>query len=1041
MQWLKASLGVAIAILLTSGDATAQTTGTISGHVSDTQQLGVPGVTITVEGPNLQGGLTVVSAENGDYVAPLLPAGPYTVTFTLAGFEKQERNVTLAVGQTLPVDATMGPASVSENVNVVGSTTSVLTQTAQVATNFKQDMIAMLPTNRSIDADVLRAPAVHPTGPGGNYSIAGAVSFESLYLVNGVTVNENLRGQANTLFIEDQIQETTISTSGISAEYGRFSGGVINVITKSGTNLFSGSFRDSLYNDNWRAYVTGNANFAPLAAGQLTPSCSPVSGLNGNQIPDPHCFAADGPTAGTGGTPTKIDAVVPQYEYVFGGPILKDRLTFITSGRFITQQTGLTTVQPVNLAYTAEDKRRRYEGKLTGTLTSNHRVEGTYTKETRDQLNNTFSTATSLDQASLYNRQLPQDYFTGNYRGILSPRLFLEARLTERHFSFIGSGSPYTDLINGTLLIDRARGNLRYWSPTFCGVCDPEKRDNDEELVKGTYFLTTRDGGSHDIIFGYNRYNDKRFANNHQSGSDYRILGTTTIIRGTGPDAVIYPQWLVGTAAGSNPTVLQYTPLLEGTEGTNFRTHSLFANDNWRIGSHLTANLGVRWDKNDGANGAGDKVVHDSAFSPRLGIVYDVKGDGVLTVSGSFARYVAAIANTIADGSSVGGNPAAFQWVYSGPPINPDAAASTLVDSASAIAQVFAWCNADTNGICRQPLAAASVPGVSLRIGDNMTSPNVIEWATGVSRQLGPRAVARADYTYRSYRDFYVAQVDQTTGIVVDPYGNRADLEIDHNTNALTRRYSGVTLSSTVRVNGRTDVGGNYTLSRLWGNFNGENQSSGPITSGILAYPEYHQDSWFIPEGDLTADQRHRASLWVNYGVPKVNGLTVSLLQDISSGSPYGAAGTVDARPFVPASVAAAYATPQGAATETYYYTARDAFRSDGTKRTDLAVNYTYAINAGSRKIDAFVQAQVLNLFNVQDLCGCGDTVFANGGNLSLERIGQGIVTAGLTRFDPFNVTPVQGVNWNYNANFGTPLNRFAFNTPRMFRMSFGLRF
>src|SRR5439155_16923016 len=128
----------------------------------------------------------------------------------------------------------------------------VLTQTSQVATNFKQELIATLPTNRDINAVLLMAPAVHPSGPSGNYSIAGAMSFESLFMVNGVNVGENLRGQPFALYIEDAIQETTVSTSGISAEYGRFSGGVVNVITKSGTNLFSGSFRDTMYNDNWR---------------------------------------------------------------------------------------------------------------------------------------------------------------------------------------------------------------------------------------------------------------------------------------------------------------------------------------------------------------------------------------------------------------------------------------------------------------------------------------------------------------------------------------------------------------------------------------------------------------------------------------------------------------------------------------------------------------------------------------------------------------------------------------------------------------------
>src|SRR6185369_5126119 len=128
----------------------------------------------------------------------------------------------------------------------------VFVETAQVATNFNQELIANLPTARDINATMMLAPSVHPTGPSGSYSIAGAQTFENLFLVNGVTVNENLRGQAYDLYIEDAIQETTVATAGVSAEYGRFGGGVVNIITKSGGNMFSGSFRDTLNNDKWR---------------------------------------------------------------------------------------------------------------------------------------------------------------------------------------------------------------------------------------------------------------------------------------------------------------------------------------------------------------------------------------------------------------------------------------------------------------------------------------------------------------------------------------------------------------------------------------------------------------------------------------------------------------------------------------------------------------------------------------------------------------------------------------------------------------------
>jgi hypothetical protein len=230
------------ATFLAAAIASAQTTtGTISGRVTDSQGLPLPGVTVSVSSPRLQGVRTAVTSENGDYIIAQVPSGAYAVSFELSGFEKVSKTTEVAPTQTVPVNATLGVAGLSEVITVSGQAANVLTQTTQVATNFKQDLIAALPTNRDINAVLLSAPAVHPTGPSGNYSIAGAMSYESLYMVNGVNVNENLRGQANDLYIEDAIQETTVATAGISAEYGRFGGGVINVITKSGGNAFSGS--------------------------------------------------------------------------------------------------------------------------------------------------------------------------------------------------------------------------------------------------------------------------------------------------------------------------------------------------------------------------------------------------------------------------------------------------------------------------------------------------------------------------------------------------------------------------------------------------------------------------------------------------------------------------------------------------------------------------------------------------------------------------------------------------------------------------------
>jgi hypothetical protein len=236
MGLFRCVLMVAAVMACAAAGAAQSTTGTIRGQVTDSQGLGVPGATVTASSPNLQGQREAVTSENGDYVLTGLPSGTYTITFELSGFERQQRTVNLAPTQDVPLSVQLGLATLSEQVSVVGRAADVLTGTAQVATNLNQTLLAALPTTRDINAYLMLAPSVHATGPNGNYSIAGSVSFENLFLVNGVTVNENLRGQANDLYIEDAIQETTISTAGISSEYGRFGGGVVNVVTKSGGN-------------------------------------------------------------------------------------------------------------------------------------------------------------------------------------------------------------------------------------------------------------------------------------------------------------------------------------------------------------------------------------------------------------------------------------------------------------------------------------------------------------------------------------------------------------------------------------------------------------------------------------------------------------------------------------------------------------------------------------------------------------------------------------------------------------------------------------
>ena len=131
----------------------------------------------------------------------------------------------------------------------------------------------------------------------------------------------------------------------------------------------------------------------------------------------------------------------------------------------------------------------------------------------------------------------------------------------------------------------------------------------------------------------------------------------------------------------------------------------------------------------------------------------------------------------------------------------------------------------------------------------------------------------RADFVYRDYRDFYVATTPTpATGRVTRPSGSSYDLALVENSDDLEAPLRRPDDAGRPTAFGTTlDVGGNYTLSRDWGNFDGENVASGPVPFDVSsAYPEYRQESWNFPDGDLSIDQRHRARLWLNYRLPGV---------------------------------------------------------------------------------------------------------------------------------------------------------------------------
>ncbi len=715
-------LFVAAAVGATTLVGQSLTTTAVSGKV-DNEGAGLPGVTVTLASPSLQGTRTAVTSANGDYTFVGIPPGNYTVTFALQGFKTVTKELPLSVGQRNTVNATLSLNEIAATA-VVSAKAEIVSTTTQASTTITSDLANKLPFARTIAQEAALSSGLNTVtslnAANPPVTVSGAPTFDNLYTVDGAVITDNIRANPLNLYIEDAIQESQTSVNSVSAEYGRFQGGVINTVTKTGGNAFSGSFRTSFTNDAWSA---------------ITPSGE-----------------------------TRNQDLLERYEATLGGPIWKDRVWFFGAFRKANTSTGQVTAVTA-IPFSQGDDEKRYQGKLTLTPFANHTLSGAYLKIDEAQTNNVFPDPQHvLDAASFVNRTLPQDTLTLNYNGVLSSELFVEGLYSNRHFTFENAGSLYTDLIKGTLMRDRAlSGSPRYNAPTFCGVCGPEKRDNRDYLVKGTYFLSTGALGAHSIVLGYDNFAGQRSANNHQSGSDYRLFTTNVIVQG----GDIFP------VIGANSFVY-YTPIYNLTNGTNTLTNSAFINDSWRLNDRLSLNLGVRYDKNDATNSNGVKTANDSAFSPRLAANFDVTGKGNVRVGASYAHYVGGLQDAIQDSSSSGGQPATFYWYYTGAGADPincipsgtgcklPPAGTALETRAQALQQVFNWFFAQgcpDLSTCTLPLAYASIPGLNRVITQTLKSPYAREYTFGVNGSLGLNKGSsfayRADFVRRDFHDFY----------------------------------------------------------------------------------------------------------------------------------------------------------------------------------------------------------------------------------------------------------------------------------------------
>jgi len=972
---------LALLALPISARAQGVQTGTITGIVQSSDGLSLPGVTVTATSPSLQGQRTAVTDVNGVYFIKGLPAGTYSVKFDIPSFQAPNTdNILLTVGGTAEVNTTMSVAGRTETVSVTAEAPSPMASVT-LSKAFTKEDVDVLPVGRRPQDIAELAPGLTNNTPNASQvTIGGSTAFDNVFMLNGVDINDNLFGTPNNLYIEDAIQETNVLTGGISAEWGRFAGGVVNIVTKSGGNTFTGSFRENFSNPKW-----------------IDETPREVANAVVHQ-----------------------DVLGKTSEGTFGGPLMRDRLWFFTAGRYENSPQPNTFVQTGG-SYTRVDTNKRGELKLTHTFGGAQTISGDFTSNSTVQHDRpSLNAASSLDPSVLVTETIPNKLFVTTYNGVLSNKYFATWQYSQKTFEFVNAGGTKTEIAASPF---RTRGvvagvppSLHYAAPFFSSL-DPEQRNNKQFTGSVSYTLSTRRTGTHDLKGGGEYYRATHTGGNSQSSTNY-VFQTDYLLAGGKPvvDAkgIPVPVFTPGVSRVQN-----WIP----TKGAvvNINTSSLYAQDHWVVAPRLSVDLGTRLEIVR-SKATGDIITVDTTkLVPRLGAAYDLTGDGRTTLQATYGHYSGKYGEGQYAQNTDVGNPSRVTYGYTGP-------AGQGLDFAPA----FNLANYAT-------IVSASFPTANIFVADGVQSPTVHELTVGLGRDIGGNGYAKATYQWRKWYGFLEDFISLSNGIV---NVNRSGADIGDLTKVLydnasasgiDRNYQALVLQTNYRLRRNIRLYADYTLQlKNNGNFDGEAANQPGIPSLFGDYPEILGPSYgrYVPEGRLADYQRHKVRVYGDYtlgGDGPLGALDISPIWRVNSGQVYSI--FADGVPLSPIQLARNPGYPANdintSTAERLYFGERGVGQFKGYGLFDLALTYGVPVWKTAKP---WVKVEFYNLLNNQKQIAWDKTVTPD--------------NSGPKDANGLPLKYIQGPRFGQPTNdnqFPQPIP--GQNGGRLFRMALGVRF
>jgi outer membrane receptor protein involved in Fe transport len=938
---------LASALLLAGSiPASAQeTTGTVQGRVVDTQGLAVPGASVTASGP--QGTKTTVTADEGRFSIPFLLPGSYTVRVELQGFKAAEqKDVLVGLGQSVDLSLKLEVGVVNEVVQVQASTPSIDATTSTIGSVLNTDELRQIPVGRTLAQTLYLTPGVSSSGSLGtqNPSISGGSGLENQYVIDGTNVTNTGYGGLGSYSITfgslgnatpyDFIQEIQVKTGGYGAEYGQATGGVVNVVTKSGTNNLKGSAfaysQPTGLEGDWKQYqaINGSVNTVSTRAAD--------AGVEG------------------------------------GGPIIKNKLFFFGAIDPSFQRKALIAPDGFPLTGLGEVERKRhttsYSAKGTAQIGGAHRLDASFFGDPSHGDNGPQRSSALLRTTTSGFSEL--DYGghqqTVRYDGIVTAHWLVEASFarSENKISELPSNNTW-QVTDTTVVPNIVSGGIGQYEAGNVSL-------SRQYAVKSTNIL-----GAHSVKYGI-QFDDVKYQQlNQYTGPTF--LAADGRQTATGASIQVIPDVNLGRiyrVTRANFNVSRDIPQ------TYF---NFFAQDNWAVTDRLTVNGGIRYEQEKMSG----TVIKDwqlkNNWAPRVGATYDATGDGRTKIYGNFGVFFARIPVDLAaralskdDGFTRGDYYDAnlTQVIPQGTPTVTPAQATTGASTTNHF--ILAGTSVDT-------------------IDPNAKLSYTKEVVLGIDRELAPQTTIGIRYVFRNMPRvledvancpmvaYELAQTSDVCSSVEYILTNPSqDTQVNPEAVAIVPAFGAVKFDDPVhkynaieatftRRGAKWTAMTSYRWSRLRGNFEGfyrdDNGQSDPGISSLYDFPTndptytsigtaqlgYPGDIRFLGDanGILPLDRPHQIKVSGNYMF--IDALNVGVNINLSSGKPLTAMAAnpnYTSRGEIPEEA-------RGAGIDTIDgFMTRTPFQS----QVDLQASYNLRMGGGRRRLTLL--GEVFNLFN-----------------------------------------------------------------------------